>query len=178
MACPSSRGHGHEIVVELCRPLSRRCHVSCLAVRPGGVANRDTRRPASQHHGRSAEAGGKAACAKGGGKHSGVPPDICISPNIANRSTAIVNLSCAVGSARFSIGEACQAGEIQQQLQRRLRNKLQNRQCPLGRVQLLGGMVVNFLVNVYGHPYLHELRELPGDQAVPGLGALQSPVDL
>jgi hypothetical protein len=54
-------GYGHEIVVKLCRALGRRCRVNYLAVRPGNVANRNRlRRLASLHHGRSAEAGGKA----------------------------------------------------------------------------------------------------------------------
>jgi hypothetical protein len=37
-------GHGHEIVVKLCRALGRRYPVNCIAVRPeryGGVANRN-----------------------------------------------------------------------------------------------------------------------------------------
>jgi hypothetical protein len=57
-------GDDHEIVVKLRRAFSY-CHpVNYIAVRPercGSVANRNgLRRPASQHHGRSAEAGGKA----------------------------------------------------------------------------------------------------------------------
>ncbi len=125
-----------------CRAIRPRYFVNCIAVRPerhGSVANRDRlRRHASQRHGRSAEAGGKAtasgnATSAEGGKHG------FISPDIANRSNAIVNLSRGIGSAGFSFREACQAGEIRQQLQRWLRNKLQNRQCPLGWVQLLVG---------------------------------------
>jgi hypothetical protein len=82
-------------------------------VRPGIVANRDRlRRPASHHHGRSAEAGGKATYAEAGGKHSG------ISPEIVSRTNAIVNRTNAIGCARFNTGKACQAGESQQQLQR------------------------------------------------------------
>ena len=129
-------GTCHEIAVKLCRALSRRYFVNCIAVRPeryGSVANRiGLHRPASQHHGRRAEAGGKATQAEAGGKHSCISPDIRVSPDIAHRSTAIVNLSCGIGSPRFSIREACQAGEVQQQLQRWLRNKLQNRELTLG----------------------------------------------
>jgi hypothetical protein len=128
----------HEIVVKLRRALSRRYFVNCIAVRPeryGSVANRNRlRRHASYRHGRSAEADGKATQAGAGDKLSCVAPDSCISPGIANRSSGVVNLSSAAGSARFNIREACQAGEIQQQLQRWLRNKLQIRQCPLGWV--------------------------------------------
>jgi hypothetical protein len=54
----------HEIVVKLCRALSCRYRVNCIAVRSerdGSVANRNTiRHPASWHHGQRAEAGGKA----------------------------------------------------------------------------------------------------------------------
>src|SRR5882757_4192403 len=80
-------GDGHEIVVKLRRALSYRYPVNRIAVQPeryGNVTNRNgLRRPASQHHGRRAEAGGKAASAGGtatrvrsGGKHSGISPDI------------------------------------------------------------------------------------------------------
>ena len=96
---------GHEIVVKLCRALSCRYPVNCIAVLPeryGNVANRNRlRHPASWHHGRSAEAGGKATKARSGDKHS------CNSPDIANRSNA--NRSNASGCARFSTREACQA---------------------------------------------------------------------
>jgi hypothetical protein len=165
-------GMGHEIVVKFCRALSRRCRVDCLAVRPGNVANRNTRRPASHHHGRSAETGGKATSAEAGGKRSG------ISPGVVNRSSAIVNRSNASGCARFNIGQDCQAGEIRQQLQRWLRNKLQIRQRPLGRVQLVGGIFFNLLVNVQRHTHLQKLPGLHGDQSVPGLGDKESLVVL
>jgi hypothetical protein len=62
----------------------------------GSVANRDRRRhPASQHHGRSAEASGEATEAGAGGNS-------CISPGSANPSNA-------TASARFSTSEACGA---------------------------------------------------------------------
>jgi hypothetical protein len=110
MSALGLRGHGHEIVVRLCRALSYRHLVNCIAMRPkryGSVANRNRlRHPTSQHHGRSAEAGGKAteAAAGGkatteaeaGGKHS------CISPDIANHSKA-------GACKRFSNGEVCRA---------------------------------------------------------------------
>jgi hypothetical protein len=96
-------------------------------VRPRTIANRnELRRPDSSRHRRSAEAGGKATWAEPGGKHSG------ISPEIADRSNVIVDRSNAIGCAKFNIGEACYAGESQQQLQRWLRNKLQIRERPLG----------------------------------------------
>jgi hypothetical protein len=124
-------GDGHEIVVKPCRAFSCRYLVNCIAVRPerhGNVANRNRlRHRASQDHGRSAEAGGQATEAGAGGA----------SPDIVNRSNA--NRSNVIGfargnrsGARFTIREACQAGEAQQQLQRWLRNKLQNRERPLG----------------------------------------------
>jgi hypothetical protein len=128
-ACPSLRGAGHEIVVRLCRALGRRCLVDCLAVGPRSIANRNTRRrPASHHYGRCAEAGLEATQAEGGGKHRG------ISPGIVSRSSAIVDRSNARGCARSNIKADCQAGESRHQLQRWLRNKLQIRQCPLGRM--------------------------------------------
>src|SRR5580698_9095085 len=58
-------GHRHEIVVKPCRALSRCSLVNGPAVRPGRIA--DQRQwPASRHHGRSAEAGGKAPYIAGG----------------------------------------------------------------------------------------------------------------
>jgi len=100
-------GHGHEILVRLFRALGCRRLVSCIAMRPersGNVANRSRlRHPTSRHHGRSAEAGSKAAAggkatteAAAGGEHS------CIAPDIANRSKA-------GACKRFSNGEACRA---------------------------------------------------------------------
>jgi hypothetical protein len=110
------RTWGHEIVVKLCRALSRRCRVNYLAVRPGNVANRNRRRhPTSQHHDRRAEAGSKAteAAADGkatteadaGGKHR------CISPDIANYSNVIgtANRSNTVAREGFDNGEVCRA---------------------------------------------------------------------
>jgi len=90
-------GDDHEIVVKLRRALSY-CHpVNYIAERCGNVANRNgLRRPASQHHGRSAEAGGKATAEAGAGGNS------CISPGSANPSNA-------TASARFSTSEACGA---------------------------------------------------------------------
>jgi hypothetical protein len=144
-ASPSSRGHGHEIVVKLCRARSRRCLVNGLAVRPVSVANRDRhRRPASRHHGRSAEAGGEATSIAAGDTHRGIPPGIeNRSSAIVIRSGVIINRSHAVACARSGIGEDCQAGGTRQQLQRWLRNKLQIRQGPLGRVQRVDGRVCN-----------------------------------
>src|SRR5260370_41364189 len=90
--------NGHEIFVKRCRALSRWCVGDCLAVRPGSVANRNRlRRPASLHHDRSAEAGGKATYAEAGSKHSGISPDT------VNRAN--VNRSNAIACARFNIRE-------------------------------------------------------------------------
>ena len=123
-------GDDHETVVKLRRALSYRYPVNYIAVRPercGSVANRNRRRHlASQHHGRSAEASGKATTEAGAGGNS------CISPDSANRSNVIGFARSNHSGARFNIREACQAGEGQQQLQRWLRNKLQIRQRPLG----------------------------------------------
>jgi hypothetical protein len=115
----------HETVVNLRRTLSY-CHpVNRIAERCGSVANRNRgRHLSSQHHGRSAEASGKATTEAGAGGNS------CISPDSANRSNIGFARSNHRG-ARFNIREACQAGESQQQLQRWLRNKLQVRQSPL-----------------------------------------------
>jgi hypothetical protein len=116
----------HEIVVRLCCAFSRRCFVNCLAVRPGSVANPNRlHQTASQHHGRSAEAGGKAKSFEAGGKHSG------IAPQIAN---VIVNGSNAIACAGLNIGEDCRAGESRQQLQRWLRIKPPTRQGSMGWV--------------------------------------------
>jgi hypothetical protein len=91
----------YEIVVKLRRALSDRYPVNRIAVQPeryGNVTNRNGPcRPASQHHGRSAEASGEAtaggkACTRGS----------CISPDSANRSNA-------TASERFSTCEDCGA---------------------------------------------------------------------
>jgi hypothetical protein len=95
-----SGGYDHEIVIRLRRALSYRYPVNRIAEQPeryGNVTNRNgRRRPASQHHGRSAEASGKATTEAGAGGNS------CISPDSANPSNAI-------GRARFSTSEACGA---------------------------------------------------------------------
>ena len=171
-------GHGHEIVFKLCRAFTRRCLVNCLTVRAGSVANRDRLRcPASPHHRRSAEAGGKAAYFEPGGKDGGISPDIeNRSRSVVSRSDVIVNRSNAIARARSDNAEDCQAGEIRQQLQWRLRNKLQNRQRPLDWLQPVDGgyCKYNFLGNVYGHTHLQKLRGLHGDQTVLGLGPTES----
>lgn len=95
-------GYCHEIVVKLYRAV-RRFRFNYLAVRPGNVANRNRLgRLASLHHGRRAEAGGKATKAGAGGT----------SPDIVNRSHA--NRSNLIGFARsnrrgvrFNTWEAC-----------------------------------------------------------------------
>ena len=115
------------MVVKPCRALGCRYPVSCIVVRPertGNVANR-----ASQDHGRSAEAGGQAT--EGGA--GGTSPDI-VNRSQANHSNVIGYDRNNHGGARFTIRQACQAGEAQQQLQRWLRNKLQNRERTLGWV--------------------------------------------
>ena len=92
-----------ENVIKPCRALSHRYPVNCIVMRPerhGNVAN-----PASQHHGRSAEAGGKAteAAARGEAAKAGAGGNRgCISLDTANRSNA-------GACARFSDGEDCRA---------------------------------------------------------------------
>jgi hypothetical protein len=74
-------------------------------VRPGSVANRNRlRQTASRHHGRRAEAGGKANQAKAGGQQSGISPDIVNRSN-AVCSTVIDNRSNDIACARFDISE-------------------------------------------------------------------------
>jgi len=102
-------GHRHEIVVKPCRGLNCCYPVNRIAVRSerdGSVANRNRfRHSASWHHGRRAQAGGKATWAEAGGKHS------CISPDIASHSNAIgtANRSKARACEGFSNGEARRA---------------------------------------------------------------------
>jgi Zn ribbon nucleic-acid-binding protein len=157
------------MVVKLCRAFRRRCLVDRLAVRPGSSANRNRlRRHASLRFGGSSEAGGKATSAEPGGKHSGVSPDIV--DRAVNRPSAIVNRPNAIGGARFSIGENCQPGEIRQQLQRWLRNKLQIRECSLGWMQRVGRLFFDLLGDVHRHTHLQILCGVQRDQGVPGLG--------
>ena len=88
-----------ENVIKPCRALSHRHPVNCIVMRPerhGNVAN-----PASQHHGRGAEAGGKTtkAAARGEAAKGGAGGNRgCISPDTASRSNA-------GACARFSDGE-------------------------------------------------------------------------
>ena len=159
-------GHRHEIVVNLCRALRCRYLFNCIAVRPeqyGSVANR---KPASQHHGRGAEAGGKAATVGGNatGVWSGGTPS---GPDIAIHSNGDWD---AVGCAGSCHGEACPARERGQQLQRWLRIKLQTRQGPLGWMQRIGGILLGFLSNLQRHTHSQGLRAMRRNQNVPGLG--------
>ena len=159
----------YENVIKPCRALSCRYPVNCVAVRPR--AARQCHKPhrartASQHHGRSAEASGKAATAGGnvtrvrsGGTPSG--PDIAIHSN---------GDWDAVGCAGSCHGEACPARERGQQLQRWLRIKLQTRQGPLGWMQRIGGVLLGFLGNLQRHTHPQGLRAMRGNQNVPGLG--------
>jgi hypothetical protein len=95
----------YENVIEPCRALSYRCPVDRVAERHGSLANRNRpHQPASQHHGRGAEAGGKARgktteAGAAGGKHG------CSSPDIASPSNAI-DISSKAG-VRLSDGEDC-----------------------------------------------------------------------
>jgi hypothetical protein len=171
-------GRGHEIVVKRCRALSYRYPVSRIAEQPeryGNVTNRNgLQHPASQRHGRSAEASGKAATAGGNATRvrSGGTPS---GPDIAIHSNGDWD---AVGCAGSCHGEACRARERGQQLQRWLRIKLQTRQGPLGWMQRIGGIFLIFLGNVQRHTHLQELRRLLGNQSVSGLGHQKSLVVL
>ena len=170
-----SGGYDHEIVIRLCRALGCRYPVNRIAEqseRYGNVTNRNgLRHPASQHHGRSAEASGKAATAGGnatrvrsGGTPSG--PDIAIHSN----GDWDADDWDAVGCAGSYHGEACPARERGQQLQRWLRIKLQTRQGPLGWMQRIGGLLLSFLSNLQRHAHPQGLRAMRRNQNVPGLG--------
>ena len=107
----------YENGIRLRRVLSYRYPVNRIAVQPeryGNVTNRNgLRHPASQRHGRSAEASGKAATAGGNATRvrSGTPSG----PDIAIHSNGDWD---AVGCAGSCHGEACPARERGQQLQR------------------------------------------------------------
>src|SRR5205085_12642373 len=121
--------------------------------RSGNVTNRNRLRlPASQHHGRCAEAGGKAAsAAAAGGTHG------CISPEIASRCNTIDFASCDIGGARYKHGEACRVRENLQQLQRWLPNKLQVRQPTLEWMLGVGRGSASFFGNVQKRTQLQNL---------------------
>jgi hypothetical protein len=164
-------GYDHEIVFRLRRARNYRYPVNRIAEQPeryGNVTNRNRlRHPASQHHGRSAEASGKAATAGGNAitrvRSGGTPrgPDIATH---ANRDWD------AVGCAGSCHGEACPARARGQQLQRWLRIKLQTRQGPLGWMQRIGGVLLGFLSNLQRHAHPQGLRAMRRNQNVPGLG--------
>jgi hypothetical protein len=159
----------YENVIKPCRGLRCCCPVNRIAEQPerhGNVTNRNgLRHPASQDHGRSAEANGEAATGgnvtrvRSGGTPSG--PDIAIHSN---------GDWDAVGCAGSCHGEACPARERGQQLQRWLRIKLQTRQGPLGWMQRVGGILLGLLGNLQRHTHPQGLRAMPGNQNVPGLG--------
>src|SRR5688572_1306819 len=98
----------HENVIKPFRPLSYCYLVNLVAVqheRCRSVADRNRlRRPASQHHGRRAEAGGKAESSGGNARvRSGGTPS---GPDIAIHSSGEWD---AVGCAGACHGEACPA---------------------------------------------------------------------
>ena len=95
----------YETIIELCRVLGCRCPVDYVAVRHGCLANRN-HQPASRHHGRGAEAGGKARgktteAGAADGKHGRSSPDIASPSNATDISSK--------AGVRFSDGEDCRA---------------------------------------------------------------------
>ncbi len=158
----------YENVIEPFRALGCRYPVNRIAELPeryGNGANH-TKRPASQRHGRSAEASGEAAT---GGKvtrlRSGGTPG---GPDIATHGNGVRD---AVVCDGFGHVEACQARERGQQLQRWLRIQLQTRQGPMGWMQRVGGVLLGCLGNLQRHTHPQGLRAMHGNQNVPGLGA-------
>ena len=94
-----------ENVIKPCRALGCRDPVNFAIVRPerhGSLANRNYQ-PASQHHGRSAEAGrkarGKTTEGAAGGKHRRSSPDITSPSNATDIGSK--------AGVRFSDGEDC-----------------------------------------------------------------------
>jgi hypothetical protein len=166
--CTGIGSTNYENVIEPCRALSRRDPVNLVVVRPnrhGSLANRAEFLPA-QRHGHGAGAKGEAAtAATADGKLR------CSSSERAGRPDDGSNSGRdAVGCAGSGHGEACQAGERGQQLQRWLRIKLPTRQGPLGWMQRIRGVLLGFLGNLQGHTHSQGLRAMRGDQDVPGLG--------
>jgi hypothetical protein len=167
---PGLGGYDHEIVIRLRRTLGCRYPVNRIAVRPRRPGSAANRHLASQRHGRSAEANGEAATAGGNATRvrSGGTPS---GPDIASHSNGDWDWDWdAVGCAGACHDEACPARERGQQLQRWLRIKLQTRQGPLGRMQRVGGVLLNFLSNLQRHTHPQGLRAMRRNQNVPGLG--------
>jgi hypothetical protein len=175
-------GYDHEIVIPLGRARSYRYPVDRIAEQPeryGNITNRNgLRHPASQDHGRSAAASGKAAAAGGNVtrvRSGGTPRG----PDIATHSNGNWDGDWdAVGCAGSCHGEACPARERGQQLQRWLRIKLQTRQGPLGWMQRIGGVLLSLLGNLQRHAHPQGLRAMQGNQDVPGMGPATSLVVL
>jgi hypothetical protein len=113
----------YEILVRLCRAVSRRDLVNCLTVQQHGNVAAYTNLLAPGRLDRGAE-GKTSCCAAAGADDRDLPPPRA---RLINRSNGVVRTG-------LTVGEACQARERSPQLQRRLRNKLQGRQCPLGRL--------------------------------------------
>jgi hypothetical protein len=124
--------------------------------RPGNVANLNRlRRLASKRHGRSAEASREAEAKRGCPQHR-VPPDIA-------------NHSNDVGGVGLGLRETCQACAYHWQLRRWLRDKLQDRQLPLGRVQRV--RLASAVVNMQKR---RQLQILPRVQGERNAGRLES----
>lgn len=178
---PDLEGQGHEILVKPFCTLSYCDLVHLVAVqleRYRSVADRNRlRRSASQHHGRRAEAGGKAESSGGNAtrvRSGGTPSGPAIATH-TNGDWDVVGWDGVgrdfVGCAGSHHGEACPARERGQQLQRWLRIKLQTRQGPLGWMQRIGGLLLSFLSNLQRHTHPQGLRAMRRNQNVPGLGA-------
>ena len=112
----------YAIVIRLRRAVIPRDIVNRLAVQRHGNVATHAKLLASRRLGRSAEGKTDRRCSEAGAKDRDLPP-----PDIR-----LIVSSNAVVRAGFSIGEACQAGERSQQLQRWLCNKLPRRQRTLG----------------------------------------------
>ena len=158
----------YEDVIKPRRALSCRHPVNCVAVRlhrRGNVANHTRlRHPASQRHGRGAEASGKATTAAGNGTRvrSGSPPSRASRP-----------LKWRLGRHRMRRVRSCRSlpsSKRGQQLQRWLRIKLQTRQGPLGWMQQIGWVVHGFLGNLQRHAHPQGLRAMRGNRNVYRLG--------
>ena len=165
----------YENVIKPCRALGDRHPVNRIAEQPeryGNVTNHNgLRHPASQHHGRSAETGGKAATAGGNAvtrvRSGGTPGG----PDIARHSNGRLGRRRLRGCPAWSChGEARPARERGPQLQRWLQIKLQKRQGPLGWMQRIGGVLLGLLGNLQRHAHPPGLRAMHGNQNVPGMG--------
>ena len=169
---PGSGGYHDEIIIRPRRALSCRYPVNRLAEQPeryGDVTNRNgLRHPASQHHGRRAEASERARPQRPGvtpqgsgrvahraGRASRAAQTVTGTPSVA-RGPVMAKLARLEREAS-SCNDGCESS-------------FRRGKDPLGWMQRIDGVLLGFLSNLQRHTHPQGLRAMRGNQNVPGMG--------